>query len=64
MKDDEDRKINEANKEIAEFVRDPFKDPMQEMIDQYATMAEEKDGPKNGGNKTKNSTIVAAQNKN
>ena len=31
-----------SNKEIAEFMKDPFKDPMQELIDSYAIIAEER----------------------
>jgi hypothetical protein len=37
-----ERVENEANKEIAEFMKDPFKDPMQELIDSYANIAEER----------------------
>ena len=39
--EDEDRKKAEAQKELEELIQNPFKDPTQELIDEYATKAEQ-----------------------
>lgn len=39
--DEDDRKKVEAQKELEELIQNPFKDPTQELIDEYATVAEQ-----------------------
>lgn len=49
-KEDEARKEADANKELMELLGDPFKDPMEDLVDNLVAMADE----------NKNATLQAA----
>ena len=57
-KQQEELEIANAKKEVAEFMKDPFKDPTQELIDEYANLADSRkstnktSNASTGGNKT------------
>ena len=40
-KDEDVRKTAEAQKDLEDLISNPFKDPTQELIDEYASQAEQ-----------------------